>query len=136
MPGAQDSGLILLAEDNDNLRYMTMLQLKKLGYKPHYARDGKEATTMVEQFQYQVILMDIMMPAMDGCEATLAIREIEKTLGRAATPIIAMTAFEDKSRCIEAGMDDYLFKPVLLEDLKNKLDFWTQEITPRRNGTG
>ncbi len=124
MSSVQDSNLILLADDDDNLRYLTMLQLKKLGYPSHYARHGKEAVSMVERFPYQLILMDVMMPEMDGCEAARVIRSIEMRLGRGPTPIIAMTALQDKSICIEAGMDDYLFKPILLDDLNKKLSQW------------
>ncbi len=124
MTSVQNSNLILLADDDDNLRYLTMLQLKRLGYSSHYARDGKEAVSMVERFPYQLILMDVMMPEMDGCEATRAIRATELRLGRPSTPIVAMTAFQDQVRCIEAGMDDYLFKPILLDDLKKKIAQW------------
>lgn len=113
--------LILLAEDDDDLRYLCMRQLKKLGFVAHYARDGEEAVNMVAQFPYSMILMDVMMPKMDGCDATRAIREVDHKLGRPRTPIVAMTAQTDKDLCLHAGMDDFLFKPVLLDDLRQKL---------------
>ncbi|CAN5314838.1 hypothetical protein BH10CYA1_BH10CYA1_54560 [soil metagenome] len=116
--------LILTVEDNDTLRYVVTRQLKKLGYPAHYAVNGAEAVRMVKEHQYDLILMDIMMPEMDGIEATSQIRLHEQMAGRQHTPIIAMTAYQDKAQCAEAGMDDYLFKPVLLDDLEKKLNEW------------
>ena|ERR1700679_2158817 len=125
--------LILLAEDDDDLRYLCMQQLKKLGFKAHYARDGKEAIKMVEQFPYDLILMDVMMPEMDGCEAASAIRAVDARLGRNRTRIIAITAYADRDVCLAAGMDDFLFKPILLDDLRNKLTEWMSD-SARKTG--
>lgn len=115
--------LILLVEDDDNLRYLAMRQLKKLGYPAHYAENGIEALRLIEEHSYDLILMDVMMPVMDGCTATKAIRDLESK-DRKAHIIIAMTALNDRTKCIEAGMDDFLFKPVMLQDLDRTLKQW------------
>ncbi len=115
--------LILLVEDDDNLRYVAMRQLKKLGYPAHYAINGIEALRMLDEHNYDLILMDVMMPIMDGCTAAKAIRELEKNDQRSRI-IIAMTALNDRFKCIDAGMNDYLFKPVMLNDLDRTLKQW------------
>jgi len=116
--------LILIVEDDDTLRYVVVRQLRKLGYPAHYAVNGREALRMVKEHSYSLISMDIMMPAMDGFEATAQIRLFEQQQGQEHTPIIALTAYQDKARCAEAGMDDYLFKPVTMDELKKKLSEW------------
>jgi CheY-like chemotaxis protein len=118
--------LILLAEDDDNLRYMCLLQLKRLGYAVHYATTGTEAVSMSEQFNYDLVLMDLMMPELDGCQAAGAIRAVDKERNRPHAPIIAITALRDLKLCAESGieLDDYLYKPVLIEELRKTLNKW------------
>jgi CheY-like chemotaxis protein len=116
--------LILVVEDNDDLRWLVTRQLKKLGYPTHYATNGAEAVRMLREHKYDLVLMDIMMADMDGITATAEIRTIEKERGTARLPIIAITAFHDKEKCLEAGMDDYMFKPVLLDALGEKMRQW------------
>jgi len=102
---------ILIAEDNlINLKLATVV-LKKLGYETDAAMDGKQAVQLAAQKKYDLILMDIMMPVMNGLEATKVIRSTFAVQPK----IIAMTANampEDRTKCIEAGMDEYLSKPI------------------------
>ena len=121
---------ILLAEDNVvNQRLMAEL-LKREGYEVVVAGDGREAVTAVENGAFDLVLMDVQMPVMDGFEATAAIRHAEIGAAR-HIPIVAMTAHAmkgDQQRCIEAGMDDYLSKPVNFTSLLEILEKWS----PRR----
>ena len=104
---------ILLAEDNPMNRKILDLLLGRMGYHPDFAVDGTEAINAINAKPYDVILMDIQMPKMDGLEATKLIR---KELPPERQPkIIALTAHafeDDRLQCIEAGMDDYLTKPI------------------------
>ena len=105
---------ILLAEDNAVNRRVATAILKRRGHKVTAANDGIEAVALAEQKRYDVILMDVQMPRMDGLDATRRLREAEGGASK-QTPIIAMTACAmsgDRERCFEAGMDGYLDKPV------------------------
>jgi CheY-like chemotaxis protein len=118
--------LILLAEDDDNLRYMCLRQLKRLGYAVHYATTGREAVTMSQQFSYDLVLMDIMMPELDGCQAAKEIRALDDERKRPHAPIIAITALRDIDHCAKRGieLDGFLFKPVMLDDLQKAIVKW------------
>lgn len=112
---------LLLAEDNLVNQKVALLMLKKLGINADVAVNGKEVLLALEQKRYDVILMDVQMPEMDGFEAARAIR---KRWNRGQPHIIAVTAYAlegDRMRCIEAGMDDYISKPVRLEELAGAL---------------
>ena len=124
---------VLIVEDNDTVRFLTTRQISVLGFTFETAVNGKEAVERYRNDAYDVILMDIMMPEMTGLEATRQIRKIEQEKGAGHIPIIAMTAYGERSECLESGMDDYLFKPVKLEDLRVTLTKWlTVDIpTPR-----
>ncbi|MGH9550019.1 MAG: response regulator [Terriglobales bacterium] len=126
--------LILVVEDDDTLRLLTTKQLFKLGFIGDSASDGLDALNKVRQDDgSKLILMDVQMPKMDGIEATVAIRQIEQTLRKNChVPIIAMTANPDRERCLEAGMDDFIFKPVMLEQLKDLLARWLPAPAPDR----
>ncbi|MEO5328526.1 MAG: PAS domain-containing protein [Magnetococcus sp. THC-1_WYH] len=118
--------LILLAEDNIVNQKVTLLQLKKLGYAAHAVTNGKDAVEAVTRAPYALILMDCQMPVMDGFEATHAIRRLDRS-NSSHVPIIAMTANAmkgDRERCLNAGMDDYMSKPVSPNTLREKLKFW------------
>lgn len=115
---------ILIVEDDNDLRFLTMHQLKKLGYPSDAAEDGKQAVDLYKDGGYSLILMDVMMPVLDGCSASIQIREIEKEEGKKEIPIIALTAISDRERCLEAGMNDYLFKPVLIGALEGVMKKW------------
>jgi PAS domain S-box-containing protein len=112
---------LLLAEDNPVNQKVALMMLKKLGIKADVAASGLEVLDALERQPYDVILMDVQMPDMDGLETTRAIR---KRWPSCAPRIIAMTAHcldGDKERCLEAGMDDYIGKPVKMEELMNAL---------------
>jgi len=100
--------------------------LKKVGYRADVANNGREAVEALKQVPYDLVLMDQQMPEMDGLSAARIIRASVDILNR-RVPIIAMTANAlkgDRERCLEAGMDDYLSKPVKPDQLKDKLDQW------------
>jgi two-component system, sensor histidine kinase and response regulator len=110
---------ILLAEDNPVNQQLALRLLQKMGYSVVLSRDGKEALRALEHEAFDLVLMDVQMPEMDGFAATAAIREQEITTGK-HIPIIAMTARAmkgDRERCLEAGMDDYISKPVHRKEL-------------------
>jgi two-component system sensor histidine kinase/response regulator len=116
---ASGSLAILLAEDNLVNQRLAVRILEKQGHTIIVAETGRQALEILAQRSFDVVLMDVQMPDMDGFEATAAIREREKTTGR-CIPIIAMTANTmtgDRQRCIEAGMDDYISKPIQTEEL-------------------
>jgi CheY-like chemotaxis protein len=121
---SKESKAILIVEDDATLRLLTTKQLTKLGFVGDAVADGSEAVEKATQKNYSLILMDIQMPRMDGIEATNAIRQIERTTSQERVPIIAMTANPDRQRCIDAGMDDFIFKPVMLGQLKDLLERW------------
>jgi CheY-like chemotaxis protein len=105
---------ILLAEDNITNQLVAVGMLQKQGHHVVVAENGKRALEILERETFDAILMDVQMPEMDGFEATAAIRRKQSRTGT-YTPIIAMTAHSmegDRERCIEAGMDDYISKPV------------------------
>ncbi len=117
---------ILIAEDNPVNQKVTSDTLKKLGYDVIVANNGREAFEEFKNSHFDAILMDCQMPIMDGYEATEAIRDYEAPLGK-HTPIIAATAHAmrgDREKCIEAGMDDYLSKPIRMMALKEKIEEW------------
>jgi len=124
---SRTKGRILVVEDNQINQRVILTQLKKLGYQGEGAGDGREALTMLARFAYDAVLMDCQMPEMDGYEATRQLRKLE-TDGRHRI-IIAVTAFGlsgDREKCLEAGMDDYLAKPVRMEQLEETLNRWIE----------
>jgi CheY-like chemotaxis protein len=110
---------VLLAEDNMVNQTLAMRLLEKRGYRVTLARNGREALEAFERELFDVVLMDVQMPEMDGFEATAAIREKE-TASDSHIPIIAMTAHAlkgDQDRCLAAGMDGYISKPIRTSEL-------------------
>jgi PAS domain S-box-containing protein len=114
---------ILVVEDNDINRKVVIQILETLGALPDYASNGREAVEKIHN-QYQAVLMDIEMPVLDGIQAT---REIRRNSQFADIPIIAMTAHamvDDRIRCLEAGMNDYLTKPIESAHFIDVLEKW------------
>ncbi len=121
---------VLLVEDNLVNQKLGVRLLEKLGCRVDVAANGLEAVSMAAQLPYDLILMDCQMPEMDGYEATARIR---KQQNGARTPIVAMTAHAlsgAREQCMDAGMDDYLAKPVKSDIIRQMLEKWTAG-TPR-----
>ena len=122
--GSAKSLNVLLVDDNAINRKVAMFTLQKLGHRVESAVDGKEAVEKYTQGDFDVILMDVQMPVMDGYEATAAIRSLQEDPDRPQSRIVAMTANAEKGemeKCIELGMDDFISKPFKSEDLIKKL---------------
>ena len=108
-----------------------MHMLSKFGYTAQAANNGEEVLECLARRRFDLILMDIQMPELDGFEATRIIRESNKSYSKIA--IIAMTANAmkgDDDRCIKAGMDDYISKPIDADTFKQKLDHWIGKAHP------
>lgn len=127
---ARHMGLrLLLAEDNPINQKLAIVLLQKAGFMVDSVENGLIAYEKFQEEKYSLVLMDVQMPVMDGFESTQKIRQWELENGISRTPIIAMTAHAlkgDKERCLEAGMDDYVSKPIDLKVLTAALDKWTE----------
>ena len=124
---------ILLVEDTPINQQVALGMLSRLGHRVTLAENGREALTALAERDFDLVLMDVQMPVMDGLEATAAIRRREKGRGGGHVPIIAMTAHamkEDRQRCLDAGMDGYLSKPIQLQGLARVI----AEVTDGRVG--
>lgn len=124
--GTPGAGLrVLVAEDNPVNQKVAMRMLERIGCRVDIASDGEEAVAMMQLLPYDLVLMDCLMPAMDGYGASRKIRELP---GPAAeTPIVALTASVrpgDVERCRQAGMNDHLAKPVVFDELADKVERW------------
>ncbi|PKL46547.1 MAG: hypothetical protein CVV42_16080 [Candidatus Riflebacteria bacterium HGW-Riflebacteria-2] len=118
---------ILIVEDNVTNQEVALITLKKLGYRADLATNGIEAIRLLSERDYSLVLMDCQMPEMDGFEATESIRSGRSSVRNPGVPIIAMTANAmqgDRERCIAAGMNDYIAKPVQPHELLEKLSQW------------
>ena len=115
----------LVVEDNKVNQMVILRMLRKMGYHADLAADGEAAVQAVEASSYDIVLMDLSMPGVDGLEATRRIRRL--TGERSSVPVVALTAStseEVRSRCVAAGMDDYLSKPIDVQALRRVLDRW------------
>jgi len=116
---------VLVAEDNPVNQAVAVKMLERAGVSADVAHDGRQAVEMLAGDNYSAVFMDCQMPRLDGYGATAEIRRLEGS--ERSTPIIAMTAHAmkgDRERCIEAGMDDYLAKPVRPAQLREMIDRW------------
>jgi CheY-like chemotaxis protein len=116
--GESRSLSILLAEDNRVNQTLAIRMLEKRGHTVVLAETGRAVLDAVDKQTFDLVLMDIQMPDMDGLEATMAIRQREKGSGK-HLPIIAMTAnamMGDRERCLQSGMDGYITKPLSVKD--------------------
>ncbi|WP_242492650.1 PAS domain S-box protein [Methanolobus psychrotolerans] len=133
---------ILLVEDNIVNQNVAQSMLQKLGFSADIASNGEEAIKALENNSYDLVFMDVQMPGMDGLEATRHIRDPLSAVHDHDIPVIAMTAHAmtgDKERCLEAGMNDYIPKPVSMQsliDLMNKWPHTIQEKSHADNTTG
>ncbi|MBO0350848.1 response regulator [Phormidium pseudopriestleyi FRX01] len=134
---------ILLAEDNPVNQKVAIKQLELLGYQADIANQGEEALKLWQAHSYHIILMDCQMPVLDGYQLTAQIRRLEQGTGESPvrnprhTVIIAMTAHamkEDREKCLDAGMDDYISKPVCPEQLQAILSKWVNQLSGARVG--
>ena len=119
---------VLLAEDNPVNRRVALKTLEKLGYHADAVENGAEAVEALTARRYDVVLMDVQMPEVDGLEATRMVRDAASAVLDHAVPIVALTAHarvEDRDQCLAAGMDDYLSKPIRPDELAAVLARWT-----------
>jgi PAS domain S-box-containing protein len=127
---------ILLAEDNVVNQKVALRILEKIGYRADAVGNGKEVMSALENIPYDLILMDVQMPEMDGFEATAGIRAKEMDMG-GHIPIIAMTAHAMKGyreHCLEAGMDDYVSKPIQPQSLIEVIGRWVDKVVLKKPG--
>jgi CheY-like chemotaxis protein len=117
---------VLVAEDNVVNQRLVKHMLEKVGCRVDLAANGREAVSMAAERRYDIVFMDCFMPELDGYAATAELRQREWP-GEPRLPIIALTAnamAEDRTRCLDAGMDDYLSKPVRMEEIREVLRRW------------
>ncbi|WP_395055547.1 response regulator [Polaromonas sp.] len=138
---AEKSMTLLVVDDNAVNLKVACAMLTKLGYPTETALDGREAVQAVARahgagWRYGAVLMDVNMPRMNGFQAT---QQIQTMMGQKAPPIIALTAAaspEDRARCVAAGMDDYLTKPLHVAALAQALERWLPKIASAAEGSG
>src|SRR6185369_8507890 len=139
-PAGQAPMDILLVEDVEINRLLVQAMLEPHGHRIISAEDGWKALEAYESKRFDIVLMDVQMPGMDGLQATRAIRKYEHTRGRSEpVPIVAMTAFagnEDRQICLDAGMDDYLAKPITTAKLLQLLDKFCRRAEPVESAAG
>ncbi len=137
--GRRARARILLVEDNITNQQVAQGILKKMALRCDVAADGREAVAAIASLPYDLVLMDMHMPTMDGLEATRAVRAMSEDHPNRGVPIVAMTACalaRDREECIEAGMDDFIAKPVAPDAMATLMDRWLEEIERRRGEAG
>ena len=120
-----EAPLVLVVEDSPINRVVAMGVLEREGYRAHAVNDGHEALDALQTTRYDAVLMDCQMPGLDGYQATRQLRTREN--GGHHTPVIAMTAHAmtgDREKCLAAGMDDYITKPIRAQTLTETLQRW------------
>jgi CheY-like chemotaxis protein len=134
-PHALDAGVgrptrILLAEDNRTNQRLAIAFLEKMGHRVDAVANGAEAVEALRSRPYDLVLMDVQMPEMDGLEATRLVRQTSTGVRNPDIPVVAMTAHAmkgDRERCLEAGMNDYLSKPINRAELAAVIERWLSE---------
>jgi CheY-like chemotaxis protein len=127
-----DDFRILLVEDDPLLQFVFEQQVKKLGLSVHkIVGNGLDAVDTILADKYHLVFMDVRMPGLDGLSATERIRRAERLTG-AYTPIVGLTAFAHRGKCLRVGMDDFLQKPIELEDLQEVIEKWKLSGGKRR----
>lgn len=129
--------LLLVVEDNPINQQVITRQLQWLGYACLVADDGQQALELLARHRFGLLLTDCYMPVMDGYALTAAVRRAELLARKERTPIIALSANAmrgEAERCLQAGMDDYLAKPVDLGTLQLMLERWLERGEPQRDG--
>lgn len=128
---------VLVVEDNAVVRKIADMNLKRFNVLGDFAENGEEAVEKVRKNEYDLILMDIAMPIMNGMEATELIRGVERFGSRRRVPIVAITASAQRTECLDAGMDDYITKPPDYERvLRRWLPDWLAENDARTASRG
>ena len=120
---------ILVADDSNCYRYLTRFLLEQRGYQVHEAHDGEEAVAAVRQNAYDLVLMDVQMPKLDGLEATRRIKA-----GADAPPIVALTGKDtddDRKNILTAGCDGYIEKPIDAQVLVTQVDAFLESVAYR-----
>ncbi|MFQ3172070.1 MAG: two-component system sensor histidine kinase/response regulator [Oleispira sp.] len=126
----QFNARILIVEDNATNQFVAQCILEEFGIKADITADGKEAITALETMQYDLVFMDCQMPVLDGYNTTRHIRDIHSKVLDSAIPIIAMTANAmqgDRGKCIDAGMNDFISKPIESNKVLQVLRYWLPE---------
>jgi CheY-like chemotaxis protein len=130
---------VLLAEDNPVNQHVGRIMMEAFGCRVDVASNGSEVLERMESTRYDIVFMDCEMPVMDGLEATRLIREKEKQQRKPMATIVALTAHgadKDRSRCFEAGMNDYLGKPFRMQDLSSMMEKWRVGVSVRDSAAG
>jgi CheY-like chemotaxis protein len=126
LPTRFDGTRVLLVEDNLVNQFVSTHLLRKFGCEVTQAIDGQDAINLLEESEFDVVFMDVRMPVLDGLEATRQIRRMEESK-HSHTPIVALSAgalAEERERCIQAGMDEYVSKPFTDDSLRTVLARW------------
>jgi len=126
---------VLVVEDNSTNLLVARRMLEIGGFQVDIATNGRDAVEAARDGQFDVILMDVHMPLLDGCEATREIRQLPGPAGR--VPIIALSASvfaEDRRRCLQAGADDFIAKPFMAGDLIAKCQLWLNQRRSQSDG--
>ncbi|GMQ24145.1 hypothetical protein Aoki45_08270 [Algoriphagus sp. oki45] len=126
--GAEFPLRVLLAEDNELNQQLMTLMFEQLGFEYDTVKSGKEALQRVQEKDFDVVLMDVQMPDMNGLEATREIRKLKDKKGLIIIGLSANVFEEDQKEALKAGMDDYLTKPIRLAVLADKLEFYFRKV--------
>ncbi len=131
IPKVNYQGKILVVEDNPTNRKVIQIMLEKFGLTVSFAENGQQGVNCIQNGIFDLVLMDVQMPIMDGYEATQTIRRWEEENNRQRLPIVALTAdaFEgDRRKSLDAGMDSFLAKPINVADLAEVLSYWLKPL--------